>query len=222
MFFEKFINSKFYYVSNLILRVIWLNVIMLVTTVIGLFFFTFGPTLLAGVYTTKLIFQKYEGSVFQAFFKAFKKYYKKATLIFILYSLFIGLLGFNIYYFLIKMNDIFYWFDFFSFMISLILFIFSFSAMIHSLLIYSCYEDNKLKDYILDGYKLSFAFIVRNLLLMAFLLGLVYLSLLVPFITAIISLFLLVAAIELIVFKGYDKISAFKNLSDEKAQEFKY
>lgn len=219
MFFKKFVNSKFYYILDQIVRVIWLNLITLFFIVAGLVLFSFGPAILSGVYVVKLMINKYEGPILPVYFKAFKRFYKKGILISLIYLVFLFLLSFNIYYYIFKMEDVFLWFDFISFIITILVLIISFPALFHSLLIYSCYEDNSLKSILIDGFKLSVAFILRGIIFIIMTFMILYLSLLMPIILIIISVFILLLAIELVLFRGYDKVEIFKNQGIKKAEE---
>lgn len=219
MFFEKFVNSKFYYILDQIVRVLWLNVLTLFFSLIGLVLFGFGPAILAGVYVVKLMINKYEGPITRVFFKAFKRFYKKATIIFVLFAIFIGLFSFNLYYYITKMNQSFLWFDFILFLVNFLLLILAFPAMVHSLLIYSCYESNSIRSLIIDGFKLSIAFIVRGLIFVVISFVILFINLLVPVTLFLVGLFLYLLAIELVLFRAYDKISFFGNISNERADE---
>ncbi len=219
MFFEKFVNSKFYYITDLIVRIIWLNIIILITTVLGLVIFSFGPALLSGVYVSKLIINKYEGSIFKVYIKAFKRFYGKGTILFLIYSLLISLFSFNIYFFINKMNEEFYWYDLVFFLITFLLLLIAVPGLIHSLLIFSCFENNSIRSLILYGFKLSKAFILKGIFFLIVLTAIVALTLVVPILLLLISLVLLVFAIELILFRSYDKIETFNNASTKIAKE---
>jgi len=219
MFFERFTNSKFYHVLDQIVRVVWLNLLSLIFIGIGLFFFSFAPALLAGVYVIKLLLHKYEGSIFKVFFQTFKKFYKKATMIFMIYSVLIGLFMFNLFFFLEKLSVEVVWYDLILFLLTLLLLILSVPALIHSLLLYSCYEGNSIRSLIIDGFKLSAAFIIRGLLFMVSLFLVIYLTLIIPLALLIISWILLWTAIELLLFKAYDKYSVFELKSVKIAEQ---
>lgn len=219
MFFERFTNSKFYHVLDQMVRVVWLNLLSMISIIIGIFFFGFAPALLAGVYVIKLMFRKYEGSIFKIFYQTFKRFYKKATIIFMIYSILIGLFAFNLYFFLEKMSLEVVWYDLGLFLITLFLLILAVPASIHSLLIYSCYENNSIKSLIIDGFKLSAAFIVRGCLFMIALFLVIYLTLIVPLTLLLFNWVLLWVAIEFILFKAYDKFSVFEDKSIKKAEQ---
>jgi len=219
MFFEKFVNSKFYAIIELIVKIVWLNLLTLFTTILGLVLFTFGPALLSGVYCAKLIINKYEGPISKVYFKAFKRFFKKGTPIFLIYSIFIALFSFNIYFFIEKMNQEFLWIDLILFLITLLLLIIAIPGLIHSLLIYSCFEKNSIKSLLIDGFKLSMAFILNGILVSIILIGIIALSLVVPFAILLVSFVILLFAIELIMFRPYDKIEFFGKKSTQIADE---
>ncbi len=213
MFFEKFVNSKFYYIIDLIVRIIWLNIIILLTTLLGLVLFSFGPALISGVYVAKLISKKYEGSIFKVYLKAFKRFYKKGTILFLIYGVLIFLFSFNIYFFINKMNQEFLWFDLAFFLITLLLLLIAIPGLVHSLLIFSCFEKNSIWSLILDGFKLSMAFILRGILFLIVLTAIIAITLVVPVLLIFISLVILVFAVEWIMFRAYDKIEFFDKAS---------
>lgn len=219
MFFEKFVNSKFYKIVDYIVKVVMLNTISVLFVILGLVFFTLGPVILAGVYSIKLMLSKYEGSIFRVFITAFKRFYVKATQISAFYLVLIIIVTFNIFFFINQMEKAFDWFSFISFMIMLLVIIFAIPAYIHSLLIYSCYEDSTFQELIFDGFKLSFAYVFRGLLFMVILFNLIYVSLLIPIVAVIIGFFLIQLSIEFLLFKPYDKIDSFDNNSNKKAEE---
>lgn len=219
MFFEKFVNSKFYYIIDLIVRIIWLNIITLITILLGLVLFSFGPAILSGVYVAKLISNKYEGPILKVYLKAFKRFYKKSTVLFLIYAILIFLFSFNIYFFINKMNQEFHWFDLIFFLITLLLLMISIPGLIHSLLIFSCFENNSIRSLILDGFKLSMAFILNGILFLIVLTAIIALTLVVPILLLLISLVLLVFAIEWIMFRSYDKIESFNKASTKIADE---
>lgn len=219
MFFEKFVNSKFYNIVDLIIRVIWVNILTLLFSLIGLFFFSFGPAILSGVYVVKLIYQKYDGPIFPLYYKTFKRFYNKATIIFLIYTIFVLVLSFNIVYFLNQMDSAFSWFDFICFMLMIIGFLITVPALFHSLLVFSCYENSRIKDLLVDGYKLSFAFILRGVVFMGLIFGIIYLSLLIPIFSMIIGFFSFLTIIEFVLFRAYNKKNLFDKLVDDKAEE---
>ncbi|MGI6781329.1 MAG: DUF624 domain-containing protein [Acholeplasmataceae bacterium] len=219
MFFEKFLNSKFYAVIEMIVKIVWLNIITLITSVLGLFLFTFGPALLSGVYVAKLIINKYEGPILKVYFKAFKRFYKKGTLIFLIYSGLLILFSFNVYFFLEKMNQNFLWFDLIAFLITILLLMLTIPGLIHSLLIFSCFEKNSIKSLIIDGFKLSMAFILNGILFSIVLTAIIVLALVVPLTIFLVSFVTLVFAVEVIMFRPYDKIEFFDKKSTKIADE---
>ena len=77
-----------------IVRILWVNLLVLITIVLGLFLFSFGAAIMSGTYVIKLISQKYEGPILPVFLKAFKKFYKKSTVISLIYLVFISYLIF--------------------------------------------------------------------------------------------------------------------------------
>lgn len=214
MFFEKFVNSKFYHIIDLIVRIIWVNIITLLTIILGV-----GPAILSGVYVMKLILNKYEGPILKVYLKTFKRFYKKSIPIFLIYAVFMTLFVYNIYFFIFKMNEDFMWFDLFSFLITFLLLIISIPGFIHSLLIYSCYENNSIKSLIIDGLKLSMAFILNGLLFIVALIGIIALVLILPFSIVFVGVVLFLLAIELILFRPYDKIDFFGKISTKIADE---
>lgn len=218
--FERLVNSKFYSFLDQLAKVVWINLLTLFFLVIGLVLFTGGPALLAGIYSTKLLINKYEGPIFPVFMKAFKEFYKKATLLFIVYFIFITLLIFNIYFFFNSLEVEFSFMALISFVITLLLIIITVPAMFHSLLTYSCYKENGFKSLLVDGFKLSIAFIVRGLILIVGIFLLVFGSLLVPILLVIFSVFGLLLLVELVIFRGYDKTKFFNDKGIKKAMEF--
>lgn len=219
MFFEKFVNSKFYHYLDYMVRIILTNIITLITITLGLFIFSFGPAILSGVYVVKAITNKYEGPILPIYIKAFKRFYKKGVLISIIYFVFIFLFAFNIYYFLTKMEIEFLWFDFLSFIIMILLLLLSIPGLFHSLLIYTCYEKNSIKCLLVDGLKLSIAFVLRGIVFIVLSFMIVFISLIVPVVLFLISVFLFLLTIEFVLFKAYDKISFFDNMSNKRLEE---
>lgn len=217
--FEKIVNSKIYNIVDRIVRVFWVNILMIGTIVLGLFFFTFGPAVLAGTYVIKLIYQKYEGPILPLYIKAFKRFYKKGTSIFLIYSLVIFVLAFNIFFFIKQMEEVFTWLSFISFMIMFIAFGIAVISMFHTLLLSTCFPSSKNIDLIKSGIKLTFAFILRGILFGFLVLGLIALTWLVPIIVFLISFYFLALAIEFILFKPYSSVKIFNNVSDNIADE---
>src|SRR5690554_1538301 len=168
--FERIVNSKIYRIIDQIVKIVWLNILVLITTVLGLFFFTFGPSLIAGTYVVKLIYQNYEGPITKIYFKAFKEFFLKSMFIFLIYSLVIFILCFNIYYFMFQMEKEFNWLIFISFMISFVALGISIISLIQSLLLSSCFKKSTILDLIKTGVKLTAAFTVRGILLILVLL----------------------------------------------------
>lgn len=217
--FEKIVNSKIYNIVDLIIKVIWVNLLMLITSVLGLFIFTGGTSILAGTYVIKLIYQKYEGPVLSIYFKAFKRFYKKSAVIFLIYSIAIGLLLFNVQFFIFQMEEQFTWFSFIYFMLSLIIGYMLFVSMFHSLLLSSTFGVSSIKDLIFNGVKLSFAFTGRGLLFFTLMFLILGLSVLIPVVIPLISFFLICISTEFVLFRAYNKIPMFDNVADKVAHE---
>lgn len=217
--FEKIVNSKAYEVINKIVNIFWLNILMLATTILGLFFFTFGAALMAGTYVIKLLSEKYEGPILPVYIKAFKKFYKKSTLISLIYIVFLLLIAYNIYFFIELITVDFSWFGYISFIVMLLAFIIGFIAMIHSLLISTCFPKSANFTIIKSGIKLTFAFTLKGLIFFFLTLALIALTYLIPILSFLISFYILGILIEYVLFKAYDKVNIFSNISSNVANE---
>ncbi|NLN50312.1 MAG: DUF624 domain-containing protein [Acholeplasmataceae bacterium] len=217
--FEKIINSKIYNVIDKIVKVFWVNILTFLATVLGLVFFSFGPAILAGTYTVKLIYQKYEGPVFPVFYNAFKRFYKRGTIIFLIFVILLFVLGFNNYYFFTKLEKQFDWYSFIMLIVMFFFFSISLVSLFHSLLLATCFSQTNIFELIKNGIKLTFAFILRSLVFLILLMLLIFISYIAPILIFLLSFFTLVTIIEFILFRAYDKIEMFDNISNQVAQQ---
>lgn len=216
--FEKIVNSKIYHIIDLVVKILWLNILVLFTTILGLFFLSFGPALMAMTYTIKLINQKYEGSIWRVYYKAFKKFYKKTTLIFLIYSIILIVLTFNVYYFINMMEDRFSWFYYIAFIITFLVYIISISSSIHSMLLSTCYPNSKISDLFNSGFKLTFALTLRSLIFILILLGVIVITFIIPLLLLLVSMVSIGFSIDIILFKPYDSVKMFDNKSNQIAE----
>jgi len=211
--FEKIVHSKVYWFIDHILKILFINFLMLISLILGLVIFSIGPTILAGVYTTKLVYQKYEGSIWTVYFTAFKRFYKKSTLISFIYVIVGLVLAYNINYFYNGVENDFTWYSFVFLILTIMFFSFISISYINTLLIYSCFDQSDYKDLFKNGMKLTLAFMIRSVLATITIILIIILSLVVPIIVLLISFYLFTLIVEMIIFKAYDKIKAFDNIS---------
>lgn len=217
--FEKIVNSKAYEIVDKIVAIVWINILMLVTMIMGLFVFTFGTSIMAGTYVIKLRSQKYEGPILPVYIKAFKKFYIKTTAVSLVNFVVMLIIGFNIYFFIEIMENDFTWFSYFSFILMFIVFIINLITMIHAMLLSTCFPSSSVGTLLSSGLKLTFAFIFRSILMLIVIIGLFVITWIVPILAFLLTFYLIALSTEYLIFKNYDKVNIFSNVSNEIANE---
>lgn len=99
MRYEKFVNSWFYKLMEKIYQLIILNLLTILTIVLGLGVFTFLPSLVSLVTVIKSYKNDASFPLFKGYFLAFKKCYKDAEILFLPFLGLLFLFTFNAYYF---------------------------------------------------------------------------------------------------------------------------
>lgn len=111
MRYEKFINSWFYKTMEKIYQLIMLNLLTILTIILGLGVFTLLPALVSLVTVIKSYKKDVQFSLFKGYFIAFKRCYKDAELLSLPFFGLIFLFTFNTYYFycwLVEIPNIFF------------------------------------------------------------------------------------------------------------------
>lgn len=178
-FYEKYTNSKFYHVIDIIFKVLVVNLLSIITWIIGLFVFTFGPSLISLVKILKMIFTGDERPVYKLYFYNFKKYFNKGLNLNLFYFLILGILSFNIYFFYIKILQNKVFLNYFVFMLSIAIFFITLIAFFESSMLLSININLEFIKLIKYGFLYSIGLAHYNLLF-------VILILLIAFITYLI------------------------------------
>lgn len=219
-FYEKYVNSKFYHIADLLLKFVLLNILMIITTVVGLGIIGLPLALLSGVLTSKIILQKGSNGVIKIYINILKKIFKKSFKSIIMFSLLLIILGYNLVFFYSGLEP-FSWYYLFSFMIMFILFLFTVIAYMHSLILVNLYNLS-FKSLAKHSYLLTIGFSVRGILWLVGMFLLIYIMILMP----IIGLLVGFSCISIITFylltTGYQKIEALDDLLEEFIEKIVY
>ncbi|MDF2698704.1 MAG: hypothetical protein K0Q49_260 [Haloplasmataceae bacterium] len=100
MNFESFINGKVYEAFNWIFKMLLINLLWLITTVLGLGIFTFMPATIALFILVKSVINNEEVPIIKTFFKIVKKEYIKSQKIFLVLLIIGSIIYFNFKFYL--------------------------------------------------------------------------------------------------------------------------
>lgn len=106
--FEKIVNSQFSAFMNYLYKILVINILFLITSFIGLIFFTIAPATIASMVCLKGVAEKKEFPIFRSFLQIFKTEYKKSMGFFVYYILVYSILAFAFYYYLHTEDSIIY------------------------------------------------------------------------------------------------------------------
>ena len=76
-FTKKYVNSKFYHFTDFLFKFIMLNILMIITSILGLIIIGLPISILTGVLTLRMIYKKGASGVFKIYFKTLKYVLKK-------------------------------------------------------------------------------------------------------------------------------------------------
>lgn len=216
-FYEKYVNSKFYHFSDGLLKVIFVNLLMIATTLLGLVVVGLPVAIVTGVLTLKLVLNKGAIGTFNVYLTILKKILKKSLKTILIYEIILIVLLFNIFYFYSGLEP-FSWYYFFCFMIMLLLFGATLIAFMHGLMISSLYDVN-IKSLLKHSYLLTIGFSFRGLIWLVAMFMFIYVIILIP----ILGLFFGLSGISLINYlvlvKGYSKVESLNESLDELLDE---
>ncbi|WP_025724515.1 DUF624 domain-containing protein [Acholeplasma granularum] len=216
-FFERYVNSKFYHFTDFLFKLLLINVLMIFTSILGLFIIGLPIALLAGILTIRTVLKKGSPGVFKLYFKYVKYVFNRSIVTIILFILLLSLLGFNTYFFYSGLEP-FSWYYFLSFMLMILLFMMSLVSFIHALMLSSVYELT-IKSLFKHSYLLTIGFSVRGLLFLVATFMIVYTIILVPILGILVGLSSFSLLIYGLLVQGYSKIEALENELNELMDE---
>lgn len=209
-FFEKYVNSRFYTFADAFYKFLVINLLMLITIVLGLGVFGLPVAIFSGVMTMKLISRPTVDSTFKFYFKTVKKCIRKLWKPMLVFTLLILVLGFNSIYFWLLLDEQFQMFHLISFMIMFFLFVLTLVSYIHGVILSVLY-DLTIVSLIKNSYLLTIAFIIRTFIFLLICALIIYISLLVPLFGVLLGLSLFVFAAFKLLIQPYKKIESLSN-----------
>lgn len=205
-FYEKYTNSKFYHFTDALFKFLLLNVLMLLTTVVGLFVVGLPVALLAGVITIRMIFKKGASGIFTLYFKNVKYVFKRSLKTIVTYTILLFILGFNVFFFYSGLEP-FNWYNFLSFILMLLIFGATLISYMHALMLSSVY-DIGIKSIIRHSYLLTIGFSMRGILFLIGFMLILYIILLIPILGIMFGLSVFSLLIYVTLVTGYSKIES--------------
>jgi len=214
-FFEKYTNSKFYYIVDQIFRIFLINVLTLITLIIGLGIFGLGPAIIASTLTTKMIYEKHEGPIAKVYFQIVKKYFVKSLAITLFFLVLIGIFIFNIVFFFNSLEVEYTLLGLIGIFLMTILLFLSVSSYVHALMMLAFYQENPIFKLIKNGFILTAGFIIRSLIFSILTFGLIILSVVIPILGLLLLFFLESSITYWCMLKAYKKVPNFDDRDNE-------
>ncbi len=207
MRFEKFINSWFYKLMEKIYQLIILNLLTILTIFLGLGIFSLLPSLVSLVTVIKSYKKDTNFPILKGYFLTFKKCYKDAELLSIPFFGLLFLFTFNAYYFYCWLaeapNNLFFNV---SYYVMIMLDIFAFTGFINAAFVCSYFPYLTFQKKFKYSFKILFAIFWKVLIMIALLIGEIYLGKLIFFSFPFILLSLYFYIIYLLIDKDYQKL----------------
>ncbi|MCU0104269.1 DUF624 domain-containing protein [Acholeplasma vituli] len=207
-FFERYVNSKLYQYTDLLFKMIWLNLLMILTTVVGLGVFGLPIALSSGILTMRGILKKPSMNVFQTYFQVIKTKWKTALKTGLIYELLLFVLGFNMTFFYTNL-DPFNWFNFIALMITTFMWLITIVAFYHGLILTMLYPV-RFKGIFKHSYLLTVGFVLRSFIAILILFLVLYVILWIPLLGIIIGISGLLLIIAYILHKPYVEIDSLR------------
>jgi len=211
-FYEKYTNSTFYHFTDALFKFLLLNVLMLLTTIMGLFIIGLPVALLAGVITIRMIFRKGASGIFILYFRNIKYVFKRSLKTIITFSILLFVLGFNVFFFYSGLEP-FNWYNFLSFIFMLLTFGLTFISYMHALMLSSVYDIN-IKSIVRHSYLLSMGFSIRGILFIFGFVLILYIILLIPILGIMFGLSTFSLLIYVALVTGYSKVESLTEAMD--------
>lgn len=212
-FFERYVNSKLYQYTDLLFKMIWLNLLMILTTVLGILVFGLPIALSSGILTMRGILKKPSMNVFHTYFQIIKSKWMTTLKTGLVYELFLCVLGFNMMFFYVNL-DPFNWFNFVAFMLTTFIALSTIVAFYHGLILSIIYPV-KFKAIFKHSYLLTVGFILRSLISVFIGFVSIYLVLWIPLLGIIIGLSGILLIIAQILHKPYIEIDTLREDFDQ-------
>jgi|SRR5690554_4596167 len=195
---NKTFNDKLYFVLNILFYLVITNLVMFFLSLIGLVVLTFMPALIALVIIVNSVYFKQEFPVLKTFAKIFIKEYVRSQKLFLVLAIIGLIIGFDIHFFYLRINDnfinlVFLW----LFIFIAILFILMLTHVLH---VYIYFPNFNTFEIIKMSLLLSITNLINSILIIAITIGLLYLFVRIPFISGFIPI---------IYFSGIEYIKAF-------------
>ena len=217
-FFERYVNSKLYQYTDLLFKMIWLNLLMILTTVLGLVVFGLPIALSSGILTMRGILKKPSMNVFQTYFQVLKTKWNTTLKTGLIYELFLFVLGFNMTFFYTNLEP-FNWFNFIALMLTTFLWLITIVAFYHGLILTMLYPV-KFKAIFKHSYLLTVGFVIRSFMAILILFLALYVILWIPLLGIIIGLSGLLLIIAYILHKPYVEIDSLREDFDQTLESY--
>lgn len=160
--FEKYINSKLYIIVDTFLKLTIVNLLFLITTILGVGIFTFMPSLIAVVLIVKNFNTNHTFNIIKVYFNCFIKNYLKAQKLFVLYLIMFVIVSFNCYYFYLGIEQIGTLFYVGSFILMVVLLFCLIISFMHSTLIFVTYQELSVMRIIKNSFVFVPGFFIKN------------------------------------------------------------
>lgn len=206
MRFDKFFDSKFFTVLEYLYRLILLNLLTIIFTVLTLVVFGLFPAFIALVICIKSMYKDTEFPLIKSYFYCFIKNYKKGMILSIFFILLGAFLTVDTYYFYCAVSD---WGGFFyemGYYVLLALDCVFILALINSFFVYVYFPELKYFKMIKYSFKLLAIEAWKCLVIIVILIGFIYLFALFPYIIIFVAFSAIIAIANAFFKNDYLKI----------------
>lgn len=183
---NKTFNDKLYFVFNILFYLVMTNLAMFFLSLIGVVVLTFMPALVALVVIVNSVYFKQEFPVFKTFVKIFLKEYIRSQKIFFALIIIGGIIGFDIYFFYLRINESFVYLVFlWVFIFIAILFILMLTHILH---VYIYFPNFSVYETIKMSLLLSVTNLINSIIIIILTFGLFYVIIKIPFLSGLIPI----------------------------------
>lgn len=203
MKFERFFNSKFFKIMELLYRLLLTNLVGLLGIIIGLGLFSLMSSIVSMIIIVKSINSNTDFSIMKVFFKSFKENYKRIIVLSLFYYLFIAIAVFNAFYFysaFIEFGGLFFEV---GFNISLVVVLLVLAAFINAAFIYVYFPNLSNLKIVKYSFTLIRIIIRQFFLIVIYLIGIVLLVYTIPLLIVFIYISLGLFFINMTLRKTY-------------------
>jgi len=208
MNFEKVYNSPIYVIFEFLYRLIIINLLFVLTTILGLGVFTVMPAMVSLLILVRSLNHETSFPIVSAFVQAFRKNYKRVFMLSIFYGIIAIVFVFNTLYFYLFLQETNSFIHQILFYIMLILDAVVFVASVNACFVYVYFPNLSNKKIIKYSFVLLRAIPIQSVVIFGMILGMIFVAYVMPILIVLILVSLFAYIIQLAIDKTYRRLVA--------------